>query len=119
MTCWRRNGRSKPPPEQRAEVLDDDEVDQVLGIGQLFHVRALDGNLPVKALGLNEGASLRDARGIESQTLNQELIIRAQLGGQLAVARAEMNAESALDAGRPHNLVRRLPWFCRRYRMTG
>ena len=82
-----------------ASVLDDNQIHQIVHIGQALAVEQVDRNRAVQARRLDGGPRLFDVGRRGVQTLNDNVVARSQRGGQLAGPAAQMDDEAALDHG--------------------
>ncbi len=83
-----------------AQVLRDEQVDEVVGVGQAFAAPRLDGDVAVQAERADVHACLFDVGGVGVETVDEITVVRPQRGRQPAVAAADVNDEPALDPGR-------------------
>ena len=87
-------------------IVHDDEIDQVVDVGQAPAVEGIHRHLPIEAERLDVLPGLLDLRTVGVQALNHTAIAGTQSRRHPAVAAAEMDDQPALDARGGEDLFR-------------
>ena len=95
----------------RALILGDQQVDEVVGIGQPFAVKLQDRYPPIELQRADVLPGLLDACRVRMETLNQATPTSTQGHSQPAVTATKVDDEPAADACFGENLTSRIPRF--------
>jgi hypothetical protein len=83
----------------RGRVLADEEVDDVIGVGEAPPAPSLHGDLPFEAQRADMGAGGVDPGGIALEGVDEEALPGPESGGEPAVAGSDQDDQAAPDPG--------------------
>ena len=81
-----------------AEVLGDEEIDEVIRIGEIVLLPMADGCLTVQAIVLDMLSGFGRFASIAAKSVNNEAVVGGEIGHKRAATRSDMHDEPALDA---------------------